>query len=108
MLNRAIGHLKSHSDPMCRQLGSGAYERNRSEFYFYNSYEQYDQSWSGGSYETGAVWISDPGFAGVGGTTLAGLSAHEEYHLWFPNDPLGETHAIEWEEFCGQGFVNNP
>lgn len=108
MLNRAISFLKTHNDPMCRQFGSWAYDRNKAQRYEYDPYEQYIQSMSGGYYDGGAVWITDPGFAGVGGTTLAGLTVHEEYELWFPNDPLVENHAIEWEEFCGQGFVNNP
>jgi hypothetical protein len=34
---------------------------------------------------------------------IAGLSAHEEYHLMYPED-LGETSALAWEEYCGSGF----
>ena len=93
---------------MCRQFGSWAYDRNMAKRYEYDSFEQSIQAWDGGYYDLGVVWFSAPGFAGVGGTTLAGLTAHEEYHLWFPDDPNGEDHALEWEAHCGQGFVNNP
>jgi hypothetical protein len=106
-INRAIDHLKAHSDPMCRTFGQNAYQRNK----LYNNYQYHYHdtwnAWSGGSWEpdAGAVFISQLGFANQGGTTLAGLSAHEEYHLLFPNDPDAETHALEWEAWCEQGFV---
>lgn len=111
ILERGIHHLTSHPDPFCRQLGFNAFRRNGSNRYLYQ-YE-YDpgstiQAWSGGSGADGAAWISSHGFAGDGGTNVAGLSGHEEYHLAFPDDPQGETHAVEWEAYCGNGFVNNP
>lgn len=111
-LQRAISHLINHSDPFCRQLGQNAFRRNSAAKYLYQ-YEWYGttiQAWDAGYGDDGTVWISSHGFAGEGGTNVSGLSAHEEYHLEFPDDVgnAGEDHAAEWEAYCGAGFVNNP
>lgn len=110
ILQRGINHLRSHPDVMCRNMGARAYNRNRGGRYLYR-YEYSPgatiQAWGWGPDETGSVFFSSYGYAGHGGTNIAGLTAHEEYHIMFPQDP-NDDYAFEWEGLCGAGFSNTP
>jgi hypothetical protein len=110
LYNDGMRHLRGHSDPFCRQLGTNAYYRDRNNRVFYQSLHNYADpedhtpAWSGGLYENGSVWYTQYAFSDPF-TGLAGWMAHEEYHLAFPYDG-SEQYAGEWENLCGAGFSN--
>lgn len=99
-LNKAIAHLKKHDDPLCKTFGTNAYRRNTSMEYWYDPYDGTGNlAYSRGTAEDGEVWFTTLGWT----HNTAGLSAHEEYHLMYPED-LGEDKALAWEAYCGTGF----